>query len=185
MIRLATTLLALSLCLPAPAARAQAEPVHTAAFEFHMRTRWGQRVDGTFARHEGSVKRLPDGRHRVRVALATDTVEIRGSARYTGLARGPRFFDAARHPELVFVSEPFPPSLLERGGALAGTLTLHGTSRPEVFEVEPAGCARPGVDCDIVAHGTVRRDDYGLDGLRMLLGNRVHFRLSVRHSEGS
>jgi polyisoprenoid-binding protein YceI len=175
-------LLLASLCLVAPVLRAQFDPVHT-AFEFHLRTRWGQRVEGVFPQYDGTVEPLPDGRRRVRIALATGAVEIVDSPRYTKLARGPRFFDAARHPQLAFVSEPFVPALLERGGVLAGTLTLHGVSRTEVFEVEPASCARPGIDCDVVARGSVQRDDYGLDGMRLLLGNRVHFRLRVRHGE--
>lgn len=184
MSRGATALLLASLCLVAPALRAQFDPVHT-AFEFHLRTRWGQRVDGRFPRYDGGVEYLPDGRRRVRIVLETGAVEVGDSPRYTELARGPRFFDAAQYPQLTFVSEPFLPALLERGGALAGTLTLHGVSRTEVFEVDPATCARPGIDCDVVARGSVQRDDYGLDGLRVLLGNRVHFRLHVRHSEGS
>jgi polyisoprenoid-binding protein YceI len=182
--RSATWLLIALLCLFAPALRAQFDPVHT-SFEFHLRTRWGQRVMGTFPQYAGDVERLSDGRRRVRVTLATGTVEVVGSPRYTRLARGPRFFDAAHYPQLTFVSEPFEPALLERGGALAGTLTLHGVSRAEVFEVEPAPCMRPGIACDVVAHGSVQRDDYGLDGLRVLLGNRVHFRLHVRHSDDS
>jgi polyisoprenoid-binding protein YceI len=182
--RSAAALLLASLCLLAPASQAQFDPIHT-SFEFHLRTRWGQRVDGRFPLYDGGVEHLPDGRRRVRIALATDALEIGGSRRYTELARGPRFFDAARYPQLTFVSEPFSPALLEHGGALAGTLTLHGVSRTEVFEVEPASCARPGVDCTVVARGSVQRDDYGLDGLRVLLGNRVHFRLHVRHGEGS
>lgn len=180
----ATALLLASLCLFAPALRAQFDPVHT-AFEFHLRTRWGQRVEGRFPQYDGAVERLPGGERRVRVALATGAVEIADSPRYTKLARGPRFFDAVRHPQLTFVSAPFAPALLERGGELAGTLTMHGVSRTEVFEVEPTTCTRPGIDCDVVAHGTVQRDDYGLDGLQILLGNRVHFRLRVRSSDDS
>lgn len=178
----ATALLLATLCFAAPALPAQFDPVHT-AFEFHLRTRWGQRIEGRFPQYDGGVERLPDGEWRVRVALATGAVEIADSPRYTRHARGPRFFDAGRHPQLTFVTAPFEPALLERGGALAGTLTLNGVSRTEVFEVEPATCARPGVDCDVVARGAVQRDDYGLDGLQILLGNRVHFRLRVRSSD--
>lgn len=184
MTRGAALALLATLCLLAPELRAQFDPAHT-AFSFQLRTRWGQRVEGTFPRYDGAVEPLADGQRRVRVTLMTGAVEVAGSPRYTQLARGPRFFDAARHPQLTFVSAPFAPALLEQGGPLAGTLTLHGVSRAEVFEVEPAACAQPGRECDVVAHGTVQRDHYGLDGLQVLLGNRVHFRLRVRHSDGS
>ncbi|MFC0676462.1 YceI family protein [Lysobacter korlensis] len=170
--------------LAGDALAAQADPVETAV-SFQLRTRWGQRVAGTFPEREATVERLADGRHRVHVVLATGSVEILASPRYTQLARGPRFFDAERHPQITFVSTAFAPELLERGGPLGGTLTLHGVSREETFQVEPSACARPGHDCDVIAHGTVQRDDYGLDGLQMMLGNRVHFTLRVRHAKGS
>ena len=174
-------LLASVLCLPAAAAPATAafDPAHT-AFGFQLRTRWGQRVVGAFPRHAGEVRYLDGDRRQVHVVLDTAAVQIDASPRYTAIARGPRFFDSARHPRITFTSEPFAPALLERGGALRGTLTLHGVTRDEVFELEPAPCARAGVDCDVVARGSVQRDDYGLDGLPMMLGGRVHFSLRVR-----
>lgn len=164
---------------PAPAAHA----LDTVA-TFQLRTRWGQRVRGAFPDTDAVVEALPDGRHRVRVTLVTGALEIPDSPRYTRMARGPRFFDAARHPHATFVSAPFEPALLERGGALPGTLMLRGVSRDAVFEIEPASCEAPGRTCDVVAHGSVQRDDYGLDGLPLLLGNRVHFSLRARYADG-
>jgi polyisoprenoid-binding protein YceI len=147
---------------------------------FQMRTRWGQRVVGTFPRFDGELRELDDGRRQVRVEFDTAAVQMRGSPRYTAIARGPRFFDAARHPRATFVSEPYSPEMLTRGGALRGTLTLRGVSREETFELAPAACAAPGRDCDVVAHGQVRREDYGLDALQWVLQGRVHFTLRVR-----
>lgn len=169
---------------PAPAIDVGALALDTVA-TFQVRTRWGQRVSGAFPDTHAVVEVLPDGRHRVRVDIATGAAEVAGSSRYTRLARGPRFFDAERHPRATFVSAPFEPALLDRGGVLPGTLTLRGVSREATFEIEPAGCDAPGRACDVVAHGTVERDDYGLDGLPMLLGNRVHFSLRARHADGS
>ena len=179
MTRSAVVLLAIALCLPAVATPATFDPAHT-AFGFQLRTRWGHRVVGEFARHDGEVRSFDDGRRQVHVVLDTASVRIAESSRYTAMARGPKFFDSARHPRIVFTSEAFPPALLERGGALRGELTLRGVSRAEVFDVEPAACARPGIDCDVIARGSVERDDYGLDGLQMVLGNRVQFSLRVR-----
>lgn len=185
--------LALLLGLLAPAvAAAPAPAIHfvgpgalDTVATFELRTRWGQRVTGAFPDTDAAIEPLPDGRHRVRIGIATGALEITGSIRYTRLARGPRFFDAARHPHATFVSAPFEPALLNRGGALPGTLTLRGVSREAVFEIDAAACDAPGRACDVVAHGTVRRDDYGLDGLPVLLGNRVHFTLRVRHATDS
>lgn len=175
----------LLLCLlPWPAAAQAFDPMHT-RFGFELRTRWGQRVVGTFPRYQGEVIRLPDGRHQVRISLDTDAVEVAGSPRYTAMARGEGFFDAARHPQIEFVSEPHTDALLHDGGPLRGRLSIHGVQRQETFALTPTACVRPGLDCDVVAQGTIRRDDYGLDGWQLALRNHVRFNLSVRLRDGS
>lgn len=149
-------------------------------FGFELRTRWGQRVVGSFPEHDGELAVLPDGRHQVHIALATAAVEVAGSERYTELARGPGFFDAGRYPTVEFVSEPHPAALAHDGGRLRGRLSMHGISRMETFVVLPSECARPGLDCDVVANGSVRRTDYGLDGWKLALTDTVRFSLRVR-----
>ncbi|RPE80060.1 YceI family protein [Vulcaniibacterium tengchongense] len=155
------------------------DPAHT-RFGFELRTRWGQKVAGDFPRYEGEVETLPDGRRTVRIRLATGAVRVGDSERHTRLARGPRFFDAERYPLIEFVSEPHPYALVQDGGRLRGKLTMHGVSRIETFVIDPAGCARPGRDCDVVARGSVSRADYGLDGWQFALLDRVRFTLRVR-----
>jgi len=155
------------------------DSVHT-RFGFELRTRWGQQVQGLFPSHDGALVRLPDGRHQVHIQLRTGDVVVEDSERYTGIARGERFFDAARHPLIEFESEPHPAALAHDGGQLRGRLTLHGVSRIETFTVAAATCARPGIDCDVVAHGSVDRRDYGLDGWRWALTDTVRFNMRVR-----
>jgi len=105
------------------------DPGHT-RFSFEVRTRWGQRVTGTFPQYAGEVRAAPDGRHVVRIRLATGAVVVAGSPRNTALARGAGFFDAPRHPSIEFVSDPYPEPLLRTGGALRGRLTIHGITDP-------------------------------------------------------
>lgn len=148
-----------------------------------MRTRWGQRIRGTFPEFEGEVISLPDGRQQVRIRLETGAVEVAGSARYTAMARGPRFFDAKRHPLVEFVSDPHPPSLVQTGGPLSGRLSMCGVSRIETFQLAPPQCARPGRDCNAVAAGTVDRGDYALSDWRLVLDDTVRFQLQLRLQE--
>lgn len=155
------------------------DPAHT-RFGFELRTRWGQRVTGTFPRYDGELLVLADGRQQVRIALATAAVEVAGSPRYTALARGPRFFDAQRHPLVEFVSDPHSAALAQAGGPLRGRLSMRGVTRIETFTLEPSQCARPGRDCDAVASGSVNRGDYALDDWRFALGDIVHFTLRLR-----
>lgn len=149
-------------------------------FEFSLRTRWGQVLQGRFATGEGEVTDLGEGRRRVRLVLPTTSVEIVDHPRYTSLTRGPRFFDARRFPDVQFVSEPYTLDLLRTGGILHGQLRMHGVQRREAFVLTPAQCANPGRDCDIVAEGVVRRDHYDLDGWRFALRDEVRFALRVR-----
>lgn len=168
------------LCLLSwPAAAQPFDPAHT-GFGFELRTRWGQRVVGTFPSYQGEVIRLPDGRRQVRIQWSTAAVVVAGSARYTAMARGEGFFDANKYPLIEFVSEPLTDAVLHGGGRLRGRLSMHGVARNETFALKPSQCARPGLDCDVVATGSVRREDYGLDGWQLALRNKVRFDLRVR-----
>ena len=191
--RLRATLVALALLGAYASAVAQEPPVlaHQAldqtrsAFSFALRTRWGISIEGRFAQFTGGVDTLPDGRRRVRVRLAANAVEVDGPSRYTQIARGPELFDAAQHPWIEFVSVPYEPSLGTQGGTLVGQLSMHGVTREQRFELTPSRCVRPGVDCEVLAQGSVSRAEYGLDSWRWLLGDRVQFLIRVRLDEPS
>jgi polyisoprenoid-binding protein YceI len=172
-------LVAVAALLPA-AAGAQALDQARSRIDFDLQTRWGQVITGHFPRYDGEVVALPDGRHEVRIRLAATAVEVAGSRRYTRFARGERFLDAARHPWVEFRSDPYALDLLQAGGLLHGTLTMHGVSRREAFVVAPGTCARPARDCDVVAQGRVLRTDYGVESWRWALTDDVNFRLRVR-----
>ena len=151
--------------------------------EFTLQTRWNQTLQGRFPQVEGRVDIDDAGLRRTYFKLDAGLVEIVDSPRYSRLARGPRFFNSARHPHIEFTSEPYPAALLRDGGSLDGELRLHGVQRRERFIVLPSSCDRPGIDCDIVAHGTVRRSDYGLNSWQMALRESVVFTLRVRIRE--
>jgi len=175
--------LASALLLACGACHAQVIDVARSRIDFDVHTRIGSSVRGRFPVFEGRVDALPDGRRQVRLRLSTRDLEVGESTRYTRLARGPQLFDAERHPSIEFVSEPFQPDLVRYGGTLAGRLRMRGIERTERFELAPATCERPGHDCPILATGRVSRDDYGLDGWRWALADRVRFLLNVRFAD--
>jgi len=154
---------------------------------FELQTRWGQRLEGVFPDFDGDVEVLPDGRHRVRMTLRTASVQIVDHAGYTNYSRGEGFFDAARYPQVRFVSDPYPVGLLRTGGDLHGVLEMHGVRRRQLFVIEPAPseCERPAYDCDLQAAGSVRRGDYGIDAWQIAVRDRVRFRLRVRLASGA
>lgn len=150
---------------------------------FSLKTRWGQTLEGHFPVMEGEI--VPAGdRKRVQLRLSTDEVVVIGSPRYSRLTRGEGFFDADHHPQVVFVSDAYPASLVREGGRLAGELTIRGTTRREVFIVEPSTCDRPGIDCDVVAAGVVYRGDYAMDRWAFALSDRVQLVLRLRTRSG-
>lgn len=171
--------LAFACLLPAWAAAQALDPARS-RIEFDLKTRWGQTITGHFPRYDGEVVQLPDGRREVRIRLATASVEVEGSRRYTRFARGERFLDAGNHPWVEFRSDPYAAELLRQGGPLYGTLNMHGVSRRETFVLEPGGCERPARDCDVVAQGRVLRTNYGVESWRWALTDDVNFRLRVR-----
>lgn len=179
-------LLALALLVATPAAlgvRAGEIDPATTQIGFTLKTRWGQVLRGRFPEFRGAIEPLADGRRRTRVVLFTRSVEIVGHANYTGFMRGEGFFDARRHPEVSFVSEPYDDVLVRQGGKLMGRLRIRGIEREESFTLAPAPCERPALDCDVVATGVVRRSDYGLDKWSFAVGDQVRFTLRLRVKE--
>ena len=171
----------LLLCLwPTLAATAETFDPAASRFGFELRTRWGTKLEGLFPRYEGEVRRLVDGRHQVVLRMFTQSVEIVGHPRYTEWTRSSRFFEAERYPVVAFVSRPYDPEMLRHGGDLAGELSIRGITRPKTLTVAPAACARPAVDCDVVATGAVRRSDYDMDDWMMAISDRVVFVLRAR-----
>ena len=147
---------------------------------FTLKTRWGKTLVGHFPRYEGDVSRLSDGLHQVRLRLSTADVEIEDSTTFTRLTRGEGFFEAARFPWVEFVSDPYDVSLLRTGGRLGGVLSIRGVQRRQTFTVAASDCDAPGVGCDIVAHGTIDREDYGMGRWGFALSDEVVFSLRMR-----
>jgi polyisoprenoid-binding protein YceI len=164
------------------ACAAEIDPQHT-KIGFTLKTRWGQVLQGRFPGFSGAIETLDDGHDRVRLRMSSKSVEIVGYPSYTGMTRGRGFFEADRFPEVLFVSEPYPSPLLAKGGKLAGQLTIRDVTRRETFTVEPSTCARPARDCDVVATGTVRRTDYGVDRWVLAVSDSVRFTLRLRVRE--
>ncbi|MGN7727180.1 YceI family protein [Luteimonas sp. 22616] len=175
---LAAACLTLALLL-ATARAAEIDPA-ASAIGFTLKTRWGKTLIGHFPRYEGEVATLPDGRHQVRLRLAAAEVEIDGSSTFTRLTRGEGFFEADRFPWVEFVSDPYSTDLTRHGGRLGGRVTIRGVERRESFVIRPAVCERPGVECDIVARGSIDRDDYGMGRWGFALSDKVVFSLRVR-----
>ncbi len=146
---------------------------------FSLRTRWGQELQGRLPEWRGVVVEMPGGQWQVRMRVDARQVEIVGHPRYTRLTRDEGFFHVRRWPDMELQSDPFPPALLLQGGELSGIVGMRGVRRAEVFNIEPAACDRPLLDCPVVVSGEVSRADYGMDRWTLALGDGVRFHLSL------
>ena len=180
----ASLLLALLLAANTAAEAADIDPAPT-RIGFTLKTRWGQVLQGRFPRYGGRIETLEDGRHRVRLRFSAREVEIVGHPNYTEMTRGRGFFEADRFPDVEFVSDPYDSALIADGGELTGELTIRDVKRRETFVILKSKCARPAYDCDVLASGSVRRTDYGVDRWILAVSDRVRFVLRLRVREGA
>jgi polyisoprenoid-binding protein YceI len=147
--------------------------------EFRVKAMWLIGIHGYFGTVHGSVDIDAFRSQAVveaRIAAASVHMNVRG---YEDWVKSREFFDAAAHPEIRFVSEPFPLQRLRKGGELPGTLTLRGVSRPVSFELAATTCAQPGYDCAIVASGTISRSPFGMRSRLGTLSDTVELGFSV------
>jgi polyisoprenoid-binding protein YceI len=146
---------------------------------FAVKVMWLLPVHGRFGKVHG---RVDVDRFRsvatVDARIDAGAVEM-GNQSYEDWVKSPEFFDVARHPEIGFVSEPFPLQRLHKGGQLSGTLTIRGVARPETFDLAPAECDKPAYDCPIVVKGSIRRSDFGMHSRRGTLSDKVDLHFEV------
>lgn len=175
------------LLLLAATARADALLIDTtrslAAFE--LRALWVKRIGGDFARVEGVIERdTARGRFGVDVRIGADSVRMDKTS-HARWARGPDFFDAVRHPWIQFHAADLSERVLHDGGVIRGRLSLRGAVHDVDFEIAPATCPRPGLDCAVNARGAVERSRFGMDARRLVLSDKVDLSFSIRtHAAG-
>jgi len=177
--------IAACLCLlPTLAMSSAAEPglridtAHSFA-GFSVRAAWVKRIDGRFAHIEGVVRPDAQERYVLEVRVASGSV-LMGRESHEAWARSADFFDTDRHPWIEFRAAGLGSELLRAGGAIEGVLTLRGISRPVSFELLPADCAKPGLDCPVQARGEVDRSEFGMTARRVFVSDRVKLSFDIR-----
>lgn len=171
----------LLLCAGGLAGGTELDPARSRGrFEAHLRL--PMRAIGHLPEASGRIER--DGeRWRILVEIDARRLRMDGPAWMAHVTRSPGFLDVERHPRIAFRSDPFAPTLLERGGVIAGELSLRGQSRRERLHLIAADCPRPGIDCDLVVYGQVNRYDFGMDGHRLSVRPDVDIEFRLRWRE--
>ncbi|HHW4678935.1 MAG TPA: YceI family protein [Xylella sp.] len=163
--------------------RLKLDPVNS-YFEFEVGAYLGPSIQGAFPRFDGEVVSVSEDRQKVRLRFYTADAVIPGRPHYTHWIRGESFFDAQHFPTIEFESQPYSNRVIVQGGRITGTLTMRGISHEETLQIQPATCARPGYDCDVVSTGSISRGRYGMESWWLVVGNQVTFRWHGRVIDG-
>ncbi len=176
-----------ALALPALAADYSIDSAHSAA-QFSVRHLMVSNVRGEFSKVTGKVT-YDDAKPTattVEASVDVSTVSTREPQR-DGHLKSPDFFDVAKFPEFTFKSTGV--TKTAQGLDVAGTLTIHGVSKPVVLHVsgitkeikDPFGLLRRGATATTV----INRKDFGiswnkdLDGGGVVLGEDVTITLDI------
>jgi polyisoprenoid-binding protein YceI len=124
-------------------------------------------VQGRFDRFDGTIVFDPEKPESavVRATVEAASINTNNTKRDKHL-RSDDFFDVEKHPTLSFESTGGVTEMKEKHGKLAGNLTIHGVTKPVVFDVtfrgqgkDPWGNVRAG----FAARLDINRKDYGLN----------------------
>ncbi len=183
-----TTLAVLGIGVPAFADTYVVDPAHTSV-QFRVRHLFTS-VTGRFQMFEGKVVYDDQNPAKTEVAGSIDAASINTNVEKRDKhLRSPDFFDVEKYPKITFQSTGVSDvDSSGKKGKMAGTLTLHGVSRPVVLDVsflgkgkDPGGKERAGF------HGTtsINRKDFGLswnmalEGGGFVVGDEVTIDLDI------
>ena len=123
-------------------------------------------IDGHFTRFTGQLLVDPAHAQDCTVTLNVDvsSLEMTDPDR-ARTATGPKLLDAPHFPTLTYQGNC-------AGGHAAGMLTMHGVTRKLELTARRAGQV-------VTATGTLRRQDFGIDGLPGLIGRTIKLTFAV------
>jgi polyisoprenoid-binding protein YceI len=108
-----------------------------------------------------------------RVRASVDATSLDVGAPY-GRRFADEFLDATKTPAVSFVSTQIVPAADGRTGTMTGNLTLHGVTKPVVFNVAFVGVGHGlfgGTITGFSAVGRIKRSDFGSTFLSNLVGD--------------
>jgi polyisoprenoid-binding protein YceI len=138
----------------------QIDPAHTSV-EFGVKHLMISTVRGSFKDVSGTV--TPGDRPSVEVSIPVATIDTGVGQRDEHL-RSADFFDAANHPAMTFVGTLVEGDI-QKGGTLAGDLTIRGVTRPVALAVEANGEMKDpwgNTKVGFTATGSISRSEFGL-----------------------
>jgi polyisoprenoid-binding protein YceI len=146
-------------------------------------------VQGRFDRFDGTIVFDPKAPESAVVRATVEAASINtNNAKRDKHLRSDDFFDVEKYPTLSFESTGGITEMKDNRGKLAGNLTIHGVTKPVVFDVtfrgqgkDPWGNVRAG----FAARVDINRKDYGLNWNEvletggLLVGEEVEIQIDV------
>ena len=111
---------------------------------------------------------------RVDVTVAIGSLDC-PDPRWNERLRSPEWLDAQRFPHMTYHSTRI--EFDDQRAVASGDLTLHGVTRPVVLSVSLLNCST-GSQCRFVAHGRIRRSEFGLPHGLLTGGDQVDISIS-------
>jgi polyisoprenoid-binding protein YceI len=162
----------------------QIDPTHTSV-EFGVKHLMISTVRGSFKDVSGTV--TPGERPSVEVSIPVATIDT-GVGQRDDHLRSADFFDTANHPAMTFVGTLVEGDI-QKGGTLAGDLTIRGVSKPVALAVEANGEMKDAwgnTKVGFTATGTINRTEFGLTWNQLLetggiaVGEKVKLTIDVQ-----
>ena len=143
-----------------------------------------KRVEGDFRDFQGGMAMSKEGAGEAQtlVVIKAGSLDTDG-ALIESIIKSERFFDVENFPDILFVSTGFEWTS-STTAKLRGDLTLHGVTKPVVFNVTLSDInndtAGEGEQILVKATTKVSRADFGMDTLSSLVDDNVQLCMSVK-----
>lgn len=140
-------------------------------------------VEGRFNKFEGGMA-MPEGMTQTRQALFIIKVDsvATGDDELNDYIKSSAFFNAKQFPVIMFVSTGFE-MIDESTARLIGNLTLHGVTKPLVFNVHLDTTENISSNnkqkMTMIANAEIQRSDFGMNELQVFVSNTVKFNLKI------
>ena len=138
---------------------------------------------GEFTKVSGSLSLDPKavGKSTLEIHIPVDSVST-SNAKVDGELKDQPWFDAKQFPEIVFKADKVTEA--GKGSAkVAGTLTLHGVTKPVVLNVKFNGAGTNVLDkkytVGFEVSGKIKRSDFGIKTYLPLIGDDIDVTISA------
>lgn len=185
---LASALVAATFAGQAFAAEYKIDPAHSEVL-FKVRHMGLSTVTGRFDKFDGAFDVDPKNVKATKGSLVIETNSINtNNGKRDEHLRSPDFFDAAKNPQIKFVSKEVKDiNEKDSTATLVGDLTMNGVTKPVSLRIKGGGIINDGWGNDraaFTATGKLNRFDYGLkwnkalEAGRLVVGEQVELNLA-------